>query len=135
MFLPLSNVQLRIVKNLSTSEEMRFNEIKNFDVDPKNFTYHLRQLVKKKFFGYSEEKGIYFLTNKGKNYVSLVFESTFIDTFVGLYLIRRGKILVVKRKKVPYLGYVGIPTFTVDKNKFISETAEKSFAKLGLKEI
>jgi DNA-binding transcriptional ArsR family regulator len=130
-------VRRQILLNLSRAESLKFNKIKDFDIDPRNFVYHLDKLKELKLVDYNENTAKYSLTDKAKR---LLDNSGFkkgiinspIDTFIGLAAKRKNKLLVVKRSKAPYLNHVGIPVFDTELDNLIKETAEKALKSLGL---
>jgi hypothetical protein len=131
----LHPIQWKILNNFRTNESLKFNQIKNFEIDPRNFVYHLNKLIEYQLIKYSE--GSYVITTKGKlmfeHFLEGVnFDGIPLNSFIGLYVVRDGKVLVAKRNQVPYLDHVGIPTFGIDKDLFIHESAKLALKTLGL---
>ena len=134
----LHKIQWQILKKMSTIEYSRFNELKPKEMDPKRFVYHLGKLKDFRLILHDSKKGNYFLTDRGKmvlaHYEDLPdIEDYFFQTFILLYIKRKGKILVVKRKKAPYLGYTGNPFVNIEKEAYLQVSASNALESLGLK--
>lgn len=133
----IHEIQNIILENLANSEGLRYNKIKNFEIDPKRFDYHLDQLISKGLVEYDYKTSLYKLTLYGKELYSIFRSATPslkelpVHVFIGLFIKQNNKIVVVKRNAVPHIGHIGIPTFYIKKDKFIHETAEKGFNDLG----
>lgn len=128
-------IQWQILQKLVHSENLRFNEIKPKDMDPRQFVYHLNRLKEAGFIKHDEPNQRYSLTQSGKliiNYFDTPPTVTDLptDTFISLYIVRDGQILVEEREKNPFFGHVGIPTFGFSLNQFSHERAEEALIAL-----
>ncbi|MDD3647145.1 MAG: hypothetical protein PHS44_01410 [Candidatus Dojkabacteria bacterium] len=137
-FPKLHKIQWSILKNMSTREMSRFNDLKPKDMDPKRFVYHLDRLKGFKLICHDKESGRYSLTDEGKmiiaHYEDLPsIENYIIQTYLLLYIKKNDKLLVVKRKHAPYLGFTGNPFANVGTDKYIKISAADNLSRLGLK--
>ena len=126
-----------IVHTLLQCYSARFNELKPSDMDPKLFTYHLKKLIGLGLVLHND-RGEYLLSEIGKNFTDyfkerITFKNLPVNTFICLYCKQKGKILVVKRKRAPFLDYTGIPSFDTERDKFMLTTAERSLKGLHLR--
>lgn len=136
-FPKIHETQWLILRKMMTKEFWRFNEIKFVDMDPKKFTYHLKQLRNLGLVSYREDLKLYALDTDGKllmDYFRNIpsFAELPINTSVFLYVKSKGKILVVKRTKIPSLNHVGTPSSNTSMAKFLDETANELLKSFGL---
>lgn len=130
-------IRRKILLNLSKANSLKFNDIKNFDIDPRNFVYHLKKLRDQALVTYNKKTSKYSLTTLGKRLLDNAsikkgIEKVPIDIFIGLLIEKDKKILTVKRDSAPYLNYIGIPIFDVHIDKFIHESAQQALESLKL---
>lgn len=132
----LHEIQWDILNKMKFQKSSRFNDLKPVDMDPKQFTYHLKQLVKLGII--QKEEGRYMISEKGKIILSFFperFDITEIavDTYILLYIKKGKKVLSVKRKESPYLGHIGVLCELPKKDEFFEQSAKKRLEKTGLK--
>ncbi|MBU0976680.1 MAG: hypothetical protein ABIE03_05050 [Patescibacteria group bacterium] len=136
-FPKLHKVQWQILKKMATQEHFRFNELKPKEMDPRRFVYHLDRL---KAFGlilHDKDSGKYWLADGGKmviaHYEDLPsIEDYVVQTYLLLYIKRKGELLAVKRKHAPYLGFVGNPFVNMVSDEYIRHSAGSALSELGL---
>jgi hypothetical protein len=133
----LHKTQWQILKDMTTREASRFNELKPKEMDPKQFTYHLKKLVSMNLVDYDDQKSNYILSDSGKLLISYFekhpdFEEFPLDSYILLYIKRNKDLLVVKRKVQPYLDYIGVLSTYIKKNEFIEVSANKRLESIGL---
>lgn len=129
----MHKIQLKILKKLLYHPSLRFRDLHDKNYTSEHFTYHLNQLVKKKFL--CKEKNQYKLTDKGKNYVGKLDEKTLEEergpkVSVLIFVRKKGesgewKYLMHVRKKQPYYGKVGGFTGKVRFGESFYEAAER----------
>jgi DNA-binding HxlR family transcriptional regulator len=133
----MHTTQVNILKKMSLTQYSRYSDLKPEDMDPKEFTYHLKQLTSKGYITKDSELKVYTLTEKGK--LRLAFGINIqswgnmpLHSGVMLYIKKDGKVLSVVRDQAPFLNYTGILYYPTRKNLFIDEVAQQALADLGL---
>lgn len=134
--------QIEILRKLSKTTTLRFNELLIPNLESEHMNYHLKKLVD---LGYVNKSNLnYSLTDSGKDYVGLLDDDVEIiekQPKVSILLnIRRknreGEIehLLSKRLKQPYLGKIGRLTGKVKFGESIIESATRElYEETGLK--
>lgn len=136
-FPKLHNIQWQIIRRMSLMSESRFNQIKPKTMDPRRFTYHLNKLKELELIRHDSNKGVYLLTDRAKLLIGYFTDipswgNLPLHSAILLYIKKGKKILVVKRDRQPFLGYVGLPYFYTEQDEFVHQSAQNSLKLLGL---
>jgi hypothetical protein len=125
--------QKLILEKLMYSPKLRFTDMQIKDMTSKHFTYYLKKLLEEKLI--TKEKGLYFLTDQGKDYVARLDEANMTHEKppkigVAIFPIRNKKdtdfeCLVNKRLKQPYYGMVGAFTGKIRFGEDFEQTARR----------
>lgn len=101
--------QMNILRELMFHKNMSYTTLSEACKDHDLFNYHLKELISKEYI-LKDQKG-YSLTDKGKEITDFMEEDTKIQdrfkTSIFIWPIRNKKVLLHKRLKHPYYGYVG----------------------------
>lgn len=107
--------QKELLKSLSKTNSLRFNELLIEGLESEHMNYHLKKLIEIQLV--RKEKGKYVLTDAGKDYFNLMDEETdFIEkqpkTSIIIHGVREStkkevEHLLVRRLRQPYYGKVG----------------------------
>ncbi|MEI6553218.1 MAG: NUDIX domain-containing protein [bacterium] len=132
----MHDIQKTILRKLMLSKKAKYSELKPAVIEGNLFSYHLQVLTKEKFI--ELKSGKYSLTFKGKRYVDGISTSTFstraqpkIVTF--LVLKDKGKYLLYKRQKMPFIDRVGFPYGKMHLEEYIGDAAKRELLeKTGL---
>ncbi len=139
------NIKQQILKKLMYSKGMSYNALRD-EVPSNKFTYHLNQLVEDDII--KKEDTIYTLTAEGTHLISSIDgqeiaakKKPIVCSFVLAY--DGEKILLNKRLKQPFYGYVGVPGGKIEFGSRIPEEASRelleetglSAGKMELKQI
>lgn len=138
MHTTLHPTQINILKDMSFVLNSRFSDLKPTDMDPKEFTYHLKQLLSKGYITSDKELKTYSLTEKGKLALAYGIDiqswgNVALHSGILLYIKRDEKILCVKRDKAPFLNYTGLLYYPTDKDFFLEQSANNALKELNLK--
>lgn len=133
----IHRIQWLILRKMISAEQWRFNEIKFEDMDPNQFTHHLKQLLKLELVGYDTASKRYYIDTNGKilmDYFRNIpnFAELPVNTSVLLHVVRDGKILVVKRARVPSLHHIGNPSANTSVDLSLQDTAQALLTSFGL---
>lgn len=134
--------QIELIKKLTETPAIRFNDLIIEGLESEHMNYHLKQLLDLKFV--AKENSLYKLTDNGKDYSNLLDENTDLlekqpKTSVIVIVKRKnanGKVenLLTKRLRQPYLGKVGHLTGKVKFGETLKQAAERElFEETGLK--
>lgn len=133
----MHELQRHILKKLTVNKEARYSELKPASVESNLFAYHSKNLIK---VGYiSTKKGVYKLTAAGRQFVDRVSFETFKERIqpkiVTLLVLQdKGKYLLYKRRRSPFIDHVGFPYGKIHLEERLSEAADRELQeKTGLK--
>ncbi|MBI2357141.1 NUDIX domain-containing protein [Candidatus Dojkabacteria bacterium] len=124
--------QLLILQKLLYSKGLRYSHIKPLNMEGSQFTFHLDQLLKKKYIEKSDSK--YLLTDTGKelaNRMDLGDEKLDVQAKVSVIMVCKKdtleeiEYLLYTRLKSPFYGYQGFPTGKVKKGENILDAAKR----------
>lgn len=126
-------IQLSILQDLLFAESRKYSEMKPYEMEGSQFSFHLDKLIKDKFV-VKNPTGLYSLTTKGKEYSNrmdtqkkLMKIQTKSTTQLCSFRIINGtkEYLIYKRLKNPFYGYFGFPTHKFWFGENILEAAKK----------
>lgn len=124
--------QKELIKSLSQSDSLRFNDLLIEGLESEHMNYHLKKLLEVGFV--TKKRTVYSLTDIGKDYFNLMDEETDLiekqpKTSIIIHGIRKrkGKVehLLVKRLRQPYYGKVGRVTGKVRFGEKLQEAAAR----------
>lgn len=123
----LHPVERQIVELLEKLDTAHFNEIKPANIDPKLFVYHLEKLCEACVVEKTAE-GLYRFTEAGRHAMSSFHQGVglydaHINSYIVIALKFQNKFLMVKRTRVPFLGYVGFLSMHFDKSAHLLDSA------------
>lgn len=139
---PLHYLQIEIVKKLTLSPKLRFNELLIDGLESEHMNYHLQKLVNLKFV--SKDGEYYLLSDSGKDYSNLMDDDIKVlekqpKTSILLRGIRFNEEtkevehLLTKRLRHPYFGKIGRVTGKVRFGESLVEAAQRElFEETGL---
>lgn len=133
--------QAEIVKLLTKSHGLKFNEIVIKGLESEHMNYHLKKLIEFKFVEKLDDK--YVLTDKGKDYCNLLDDNVEIiekqpKTSIIIRAVRKNskgevEFLLTKRLRHPYFGKVGKISGKVRFGEKLEEAAARElFEETGL---
>jgi len=108
----LHYIQMTVLRNLLFKQNLGFSELNIHDVDSETLSYHLKSLIKQNLIQ-KDDKGIYSLTNYGKQYsADIDVETSLISSRAKLSILvtaidesgKEPKYLFIKRLKSPLYG-------------------------------
>lgn len=129
----INNIQANIIRQLFRHDELRFAETNVGKVSSDQFSYHLRQLVKKGLIEKTKDN-LYRLTVVGRTRAIMMYptgnrfiEQGFIATKILLSKVEDGKTyyLMQRRDYVPYQGSIGLPGDKIIFGEDICEAAKR----------
>lgn len=125
------DVQKAILKRLLYNDKMRYNELWNKEFSSNLFDYHLKKLIEDGII--AKQDDFYNLTPKGTQHISYLDGKTIeqkqrplVCTFI-LGIGDDGKLLMHRRRKQPFLNYVGLPGGKLEMGDKVQEQAEQEF--------
>ena len=125
------DVQKAILKQLLYNDKMRYNELWNKEFSSNLFDYHLKKLIEDGIV--AKQDDLYSLTAKGTQHISYLDGKTIeqkqrplVCTFL-LGLNDKGELLMHRRKKQPFLNYVGLPGGKLEMGERVEEQAIQEF--------
>lgn len=128
--------QLEIIRKISLLGTARYNDLRNYDLDPKQVAYHIKKLVEEGIL-FKDDEGNYSLTPKGKNELSK-YKYDPIELYQpGISLLLHvtnsaGEILAVRRTSEPFLDYVGHPSGRIKLTELAVEAGSRLAEEIGL---
>lgn len=128
------HIQKSILDTLSTSEQLRYSELKPADLDGNVFGYHLKQVMSSGYVQKSDD-GDYSLTLVGKNYIVNRYEDPLTQAHsIVLIVIRCGDQYLMRRRLVqPLIGAAGfIHGEPIAGEPLVATAAARLHAKTGL---
>ena len=130
-------LQGHILKKLAMSRKATYSELKPVGTESNLFAYHLRNLTKEGVIVLKDKK--YGLTANGRRFVDRVsfesFKERIQPKIVTLVVLEeRGKHLLYKRRRSPFIDHIGFPYGKIHLEERIMEAAERELEeKAGLK--
>lgn len=133
--------QQEIIKSLTLTPKLRFNQLQIKGLESEHTNYHLKKLVLLKLVEKKEEN--YSLTDKGKDYsnllddqIKIVEKQPKVSIIVNAQRVNESgeiEFLMNKRLRQPYFGKVGRITGKVRYGETMKEAAERElFEETGL---
>jgi 8-oxo-dGTP pyrophosphatase MutT (NUDIX family) len=124
----LHYLQMQILRELLYNPRSRFGELNISRVSSDHFNYHLKVLTQQKLI--AAEKGRYVLTTKGKEFANTMDTDKLQiekQPKAGVMVIARsdGRLLIQKRLKEPYYGFLGFITGKIRFGETIHQTAAR----------
>lgn len=121
-------IDLHILKKLMYGKNLGYNEILDKSFPSNSFDYHLKKIIGQGYIRKEEDK--YNLTPDGMQFMSSIDGISLKDKkkpIVCCFILAYDgeKILVNKRLKQPFLGYVGIPGGKLDMGNGLEEQAKE----------
>jgi len=132
----MHDIQKDILNKLMLSKKAKYSELKPTIIEGNLFSYHLQNLTKENFI--ELKTGKYNLTAKGKQYVDRISSKTFNTRIqpkiVTLLVLKdKGKFLLYKRKKMPFIDCVGFPYGKIHMEEHVQDSANRELLeKTGL---
>lgn len=129
------DIEQQILKKLMYNKEMSYNRLRD-EVPSNKFAYHLNKLIDKKIIKKSGEN--YILTSEGIHLISSLDGVKLVEkkkpvTCVFIMGVKDNTILVNKRKKQPFLDYIGIPGGKVEfGDRLPQQAAQELLEETGL---
>jgi ADP-ribose pyrophosphatase YjhB (NUDIX family) len=132
----MHEIQSDILNKLMFSKKARYRDLKTKDVEGNLFSYHLQTLLKNEYI--LLKNSYYYLTTKGAQHVDRMSAETLkpraqpkIATL--LVLKSKGKYLLYKRGRMPFINHIGFPYGKIHLEERVSESANRElFEKTGL---
>lgn len=130
----VNKIQASIIRQLIQHEHMRFAELNVDKVPSDQFSYHLRQLIKRNVISKSEDNH-YSLSNQGRGRALMLStrrDSIIAQAFVAVRVVLNKKegereyFLLQRRTLVPYKGSIGTPGDKIFFGEDASETAVRA---------
>lgn len=126
-----NEIQLRILTSLTTSQKLKYSEIKPLDIENDIYKYHLKHLLEKGFI--QKMDGFYEITRKGiKVTTNISAKGEIQDLFkvsVALYVTRKidnkDFLLVQKRARHPFMGDMSSISGKMHKGEEITDAAKR----------
>ena len=128
------DIQNQILTKLTRSNGLRFSELQPRDITSDKFSYHLKQLTKKKYLAKNRER--YFLTKRGKELVADIKpidihgqEQHMFKVNVLIFAQRINpdtnveEILFKTRSREPFKGFMTIPGGNIGRGESIPAAA------------
>ena len=132
----MHQIQKHILRTLSLKKKARYTEIKPKTVEGNIFTYHLKTLMRDGYVVLKDLK--YSLSPKGKQFVDRVSFETFQERIQPkivtiLVIENKGKYLLYKRRRLPFIDSIGFPYGKIHFGEHIKDAAHKELQeKTGL---
>lgn len=132
----MHTIQNQILKKLMFAKKAKYSTLKPKEIEGNLFSYHLKNLVKEDFIELKND--YYTLTTKGKQHVdrlsTLTLSTRIQPKIVTLIVLKnKGKYLMYKRKKMPFMDYVGFPYGKIHLEERVQDSAERELLeKTGL---
>jgi ADP-ribose pyrophosphatase YjhB (NUDIX family) len=129
-------LQKHILKKLTVNKEARYSDMKPSGIESNLFSYHAKSLVDSGHI--ILKNGSYRLTALGRQYVDRVSFETFGERIqpkiVTLVVLEdKGKYLLYKRKRSPFIDHVGFPYGKIHLEERVEEAAHRELQeKTGL---
>lgn len=128
----MKDIEKNILKKLTYSNSLKYNEMWNKENPSSKFNYHLKKLIQNQFVT-KNEQGEYTLTQKGIQHISeynsrkTEKEKLPLTCSFTLCINQKSQVLLQKRKKKPYQGIINVPG---GKTRFGETTEEASIREL-----
>ena len=132
----MHDIQKDILKRLMLSKKARYSDLKPSKIEGNLFSYHLQNLAKENYIELKNSK--YNLTAKGKQHVdrisSINFGTRIQPKIVTLLVLKnKGKFLLYKRNKMPFIDCVGFPYGKIHMEEHVQDSANRELLeKTGL---
>lgn len=131
------HIQRDILKRLVKKESCRFSDLKDKTIESNLFMYHLRQLIRAKLVQKVDDG--YSLTSAGKHYADRSnlpsMRLRLQPKQITILVVRAGddEYILLKRKHLPYLDYVGFPSGKIHYGETLQQAAKRELTeKTGL---
>lgn len=125
----LNEIQMQIIKELTFKPSSKFSDIKPYKVTSDKFSYHLRTLQDLGLI-IKSESGEYSLTIEGKKFATTIDTETktvekLPKNSVLLIVRKDDKLVIQRRMKEPYFGFMGFITGKIKFGETLLEAANR----------